>query len=147
MTRDTCFGQIYSKNLKLLVQNKNLIISLIRIWRIQWWCSFFLFSLSSILVWENCFKKSKLFFKAKLWNLEWSEFVEFGGEFQICKIWWWCSQVSSKKSIWHFGVTWFISQKFTHRELMPVAFLVSIKRWKISSQPSDPRCGRPGYQP
>ena len=54
---------------------------------------------------------------------------------KLCRIWKirrWCSffcfrafsQVSSKKSIWIFDVNWLISQKFIHKDLKPVAFLV-----------------------
>ena len=40
----------------------------------------------------------------------------------------------SIKHIWHFGVTWLISREFTSRDVKPVAFLVSVERWKVPSQ-------------
>ena len=50
----------------------------------------------------------------------------------ICKVLWWCSLFLFytffasfvQKSIWHFDVTWSISQQFSRRDLKPVAFLV-----------------------
>ena len=59
-------------------------------------------------------------------------------------------QLLSKKSIWYFVVAWSISQQFTRRYLKSVAFFVSIKRWRISSQKLFcqefvPHFGFPGY--
>ena len=43
----TLFGQIWSK--KSISLCRNLVLRLIRIWRIQWWCSFFLFMTRSLI--------------------------------------------------------------------------------------------------
>ena len=40
---------------------------------------------------------------------------------------WTFLQVLFKKLIWHFDVTWLISQQFTCRDIKPVAFLVPSK--------------------
>ena len=37
-----------------------------------------------------------------------------------------------QKSIWHFDVTWLISQQFSRRDLKPVTFLVSIHLMSIT---------------
>ena len=42
-----------------------------------------MFSFGSILVWENCLKKSKLFAEAEIWNLDYVEYVEFNGDFSF----------------------------------------------------------------
>ena len=80
---DTCFGQIWSQNLKLLVQSKDLILRLIQIWRIHWWCLFFLFSFGSILVWENCFERSKLFVEAEILKLDYFKYIKFDGDLHL----------------------------------------------------------------
>ena len=51
------------------------------IWRVQWWCSFFLFFFKSIFVWEKCFEKSKLFIEAEIWNQHLFEYVQLDGDF------------------------------------------------------------------
>ena len=104
---------------------------LIRIWRIQWWCSFFF----SVFIWKKI-KKSKLFAKAEIWNLEKFEYVKFDSDFhffslldwkylfcinlaqklkivslrwnfiprlfRICQIRWWCSLFLSQMCFWKF---------------------------------------------
>ena len=47
--------------------NWNLGPRLIQIWRIQWWCSFFLFLIGSTLFGQILSKKSKLSVEAKIW--------------------------------------------------------------------------------
>ena len=54
-----------------------------RIWRVQWWCWFFLFFFRSIFVWKNCFEKSKLFIEAEIWNQDLFEYVELDGDFHF----------------------------------------------------------------
>ena len=41
----------------------------------------FFFSFGNSIAWENCFKKSKLFVEAEIWNLDSFEYVEFDGNF------------------------------------------------------------------
>ena len=53
------------------------------VWRVQWWCWFFLFFFRSIFVWENCFEKSKWFIEAEIWNQDWFEYVELDGDFHF----------------------------------------------------------------
>ena len=43
----------------------------------------FLLSTGSILFWETCFKKSKLFPKTEIWSLDKLEYVEFDGNFHF----------------------------------------------------------------
>ena len=61
----------------------------------------FVFERYSIL-WQICFKKSKLFVEAEIWNS--FEYVKFDGD-----VLFFCFrpflQVLSNKSIWHFDVT------------------------------------------
>ena len=40
----------------------------------------FLFLYVSILVWESCFKKSKLFVEAEIWDLDYFEYVKFDSD-------------------------------------------------------------------
>ena len=40
----------------------------------------FLFLFVSTLVWKNCFKKSKLFVEAEIWDLDYFEYVKFDGD-------------------------------------------------------------------
>ena len=53
------------------------------VWRVQWWCWFFLFFFKSIFVWENGFEKSKLFIEAEIWNQDLFEYVELDGDFHF----------------------------------------------------------------
>ena len=94
------------QKIKIASLSWNLALRLIPVCRIWWWRSFFLFSTGSILFSKFKTKKSKLF------EIFFSSFrleIPFLGQF-----------------------TWLIYQQFTCRNLRPVAFLVSIKRWKIS---------------
>ena len=72
----------------------NLVIILIRIWIILWWCSFFLFSTGIIIFSEICAKKLILLFKLKFrTRLIW-----------ICQCCWWFSFFSFLDWKCHFCV-------------------------------------------
>ena len=60
------FGQIWPK--KIFSLSWNFILRIIRTWRIQWWCSLFLFLIRSILFPEKFLWKIK--FICCSWNLE-----------------------------------------------------------------------------
>ena len=65
------------QKIKILTLSWNLVPTLIRTCRIQWWCSFFLF-----LIWNTLFgqiwpKKSKLSVEAEISYLDWFEYAEF----------------------------------------------------------------------
>ena len=60
----------------------NLVIILIRIWIIPWWCSFFLFSTGIIIFSEICAKKSILLFKLKF-RTRLDEYVNVADDFHF----------------------------------------------------------------
>ena len=65
------------QKIKILILSWNLVATLIRTCRIQWWCSLFLFLSGIALFGQICSKKSKLSLYAKIWYLDWYEYVEF----------------------------------------------------------------------
>ena len=67
------------QKIKIVNLSWKMVLRLIRIWRIQWWCSFFLFSTESILFLEN-FQKNKIFCRS--WKLE-------PRRIRICGVRWW----------------------------------------------------------
>ena len=67
------------QKIKIVNLSWKMVLRLIRIWRIQWWCSFFLFLTESILFLEN-FQKNKIFCRS--WKLE-------PRRIRICGVWWW----------------------------------------------------------
>ena len=97
------------QKIKIVCWSWNLETRLIRICRIRWWFSFYCLIDWKYLFWVNFVQKFKIF------SLSWNWVPRL---FRICKIRWWCSlscfrpfsQVLSKKYIWHYDVTWLISQ-------------------------------------
>ena len=63
---------------KVVSLSWNLVLRPTQMWRIQWWCSLFLFLNGSILFMANC-QKMKIIWS---WKIEPSLI-------QICRIWWW----------------------------------------------------------
>ena len=58
----------------------------------------------------NLFQKSKLFVEAEIWNTEELEYVKFEVHVRLFYFRPFL-HVLSKKSFWHFDVTWLISQQ------------------------------------
>ena len=85
--------------------------------RTRWWFSF------DFLDWKYPFWVN-LVQKFKIVRLSW---ILVPRPFRICSDV--LLQVLFKKSVWHFDVTWLISQEFIRRDLKPVAFFVFI--WTI----------------
>ena len=84
---NTVFLQIYYllQKIKIVSLGWNLALRLIRIYIIQWWCSFFLFLTRSIIFSGNLnlFKISKLFFETEMQNLDLFEYVKFDDHFHF----------------------------------------------------------------
>ena len=105
-------------------------IILCKVW---WWFSFLSYLARKYPFWVNLVQKFKIV--SLSWKLVTRLFrnVKFDGDLHLFYFRPFF-QVLLKKFIWHFGVTRLISRQFTRRGVKPMAFLVSIKRWKISSQ-------------
>ena len=84
---NTVFLQIYYllQKIKIVSLGWNLALRLIRIYIIQWSCSFFLFLTRSIIFSGNLnlFKISKLFFETEMQNLDLFEYVKFDDHFHF----------------------------------------------------------------
>ena len=97
------------QKMKIVSFGWNLIHSLTQ-WRTQWWCSLFLFLNDTpfygkfVSKNENCLLKLKFRIQTNL-NVQNSMVMFF---FSFLDLF---AQVLSKKSIWHFDVTWLISQQ------------------------------------
>ena len=65
------------QKIKIINLSWNLVLRLIRIWRIQWWCSFFLFSTRNTLCEQIWSKKSKLSVSAEISYLNFFEYAQF----------------------------------------------------------------------
>ena len=59
------FWANFAQKVKIISWNWNLVARLIRIWRIQWWCSFFLFLIGNTLFGQIWSKKSNYQLKLK----------------------------------------------------------------------------------
>ena len=67
------------QKIKIASLSWNLVPRLIRICRIQWWCSLFLFLTINILLRQIWSKNSKLFVQSKIWYKDKFEYAEFNG--------------------------------------------------------------------
>ena len=73
------------KKIKIFSLRWNLVPRLIRISRIQWWCTLFLF-----LTRDNCSGQNlKLFVQSKIWYLELFEYEEFNGDVDFFSVFVW----------------------------------------------------------
>ena len=73
------------QKIKISSLSWNLILGLIRIWKIQWWCLIFLFLTKNIIFGKIWSKNSKLFVQSEIWYLDQFEYAEFnGGVYYIC---------------------------------------------------------------
>ena len=71
------------QNIKILSLSWNLVPTLIRACRIQWWCSFFLFLIGNTLFGQFWSKKSKLSVEAEMWQLDWLKYAKFNDTFHF----------------------------------------------------------------
>ena len=75
-----CWVNLVQK-IKIFSLSPNLILRLIRIWRIHYWCSFFLFLTGSILFGVKFGPKIKTIKYPRLSNiLDYIKYVKFGGD-------------------------------------------------------------------
>ena len=128
---ENCF-----KKIKFVCWSWNLKLKLIRICETRWWFSFFSSLDRKYPFWVNLVQKFKIVCLNWILIPRLFRMSKFDGDVHF-----FCFRPFSasflEKSIWHFGVTWLIFRQFPCRDVKPVAFLVSVKRWKISSrQPS-----------
>ena len=73
------FWANFVQKVKIISLSWNLVPRLIRVCRIQWWYSLFLFLIGNTLVRQIWSKKSKLSVEAEIWYLDLFEYAEFSG--------------------------------------------------------------------
>ena len=130
-TGSILFWNFFYQKLKLL--KLKLESRLIWIFRIHWWFSFFSFRTEiPFWVWFGSkIQSSRL--KTKFGTYSNFKYVKFYGDFHFIYFRPFL-QVMSKKLIWHFDVTWLISQRFTRRDFKPVTFHVLIVNLLLDHQ-------------
>ena len=82
------------QKIKILTLCWNLVLTLIRACRIQWWCPFFLFLIGNTLFGQISSKKSELSVEAE---------ILVPGLIRICRIQWYCSRFLFLWEIPFFG--------------------------------------------
>ena len=110
------WGHICSKKIKIVCWGSTLESILIRICRIRWRFSFLSF-LDQKYRWVDLNQKLKIF------SLSSNVLTSMLDVHFFCYRPFFASFFSNI-SMWHFDVTWLISQQFTRRDLKPVASLV-----------------------
>ena len=104
LDRKHLFWTNLAQNIKLVSLSWNIVPSLIRICRFQWWCWYFLFYMGNTFFWENLVQKINIL---RL-NLNLVPRL-----IRICRIHWWCWYFLFHMGKTLFGQMWFKKSKLS----------------------------------